>query len=93
MQLFTYLDTEEVVSMINNGDITFAESIKIQTTPKKYVVLSPNKCYATSDLALTFKERIAKDYPKVRPNEIFIVDIMKFKSEITNVKYRVDWHN
>jgi len=85
MQLFTYLDTEEVVSMINNGDITFAESIKIQTTPKKYVVLCPNKCYATSDLALTFKERIAKDYPKIKPDEIFIIDIKKFRLEVMKV--------
>jgi len=83
MKLFTYLDTEEIISMIGNGDITLQESIRIQTTPKDYVVLCPHKCYATSDLQLTLKERVLKEFPKIRPGEIFIVDIKQFREEST----------
>ena len=84
MMLLKRLNTREIIDMINDGGIGLSDLIKLENTPKKYLILCPEKSYATSDVMLTVKERIVKEYSDLSVNDILVIDVEQYNKEILN---------
>lgn len=78
---FKLLTPEEVNEMIANDLLDIHESEHIRLTPKKWVVICPERIYASNDLNLTLK-RIKKDYPKIKVSDISYINANTYKESL-----------
>lgn len=58
---------------INKDNFTLREIIRIENTPKKYVIIARGKVYCTNDLQRTLNSFVIKDFPNIKENELTII--------------------
>lgn len=81
MLAFKRLTLEETRAFIDSGEMTVPEIIRIQTTPKKYIIVCPYKIYATDNIHFTIRDRLFKEYPNIEKENIYIINAKEYQSE------------
>ena len=79
MLAFKRLTLKETKEFIESGEMTIAEIVRIQTTPKKYIIVCPYKIYATDNIHFTLRDRLIKEYPNIEPENIYVINAKEYQ--------------
>lgn len=78
MTPFKLLSNSEIRDMINNDLLDIHEIYHIRSTPKRWVIICPDRIYASNDLDLTIK-RIRKDFPLIKSSDVSYLDAKEYQ--------------
>ena len=81
MLAFKLLTIQETEDLIKSGEMSISEIVRIQTTPKEYIIVCPDKIYATDNIHFTLRDRLIKEYPEIEPENIYVINAKQYQNE------------